>query len=42
MKRIRFIGPGVMGERMCRNLARKSRDGDLYFPVVSRSLDRKH
>ena len=40
--RIGFIGLGVMGEPMCRNLALKSGDGDLNFPVVSRLIGRKH
>ncbi len=42
MKRIGFIGLGVRGEPMCRIPARKSGDGGLYFPVVSRSIGRKH
>jgi 3-hydroxyisobutyrate dehydrogenase-like beta-hydroxyacid dehydrogenase len=85
-RRIGFIGVGIMGEPMCRNLALKSGasviaydrdrkplarfeahgviaavdasgalnaddrlrqaveagDGDLYFPVVSRLIGRKH
>ena len=39
---IGFIGLGVMGEPMCRNLALKSGDGELYFPVVSRLIGRKY
>jgi len=29
--RIGFIGLGVMGEAMCRKLALKSGDGEIYF-----------
>ena len=48
MRRIGFIGLGVMGEPMCRNLALGSGapviacDGELNFPVVSRLIGRKH
>jgi 3-hydroxyisobutyrate dehydrogenase-like beta-hydroxyacid dehydrogenase len=41
-RRIGFIGLGVMGAPMCRKLALKSDDGELYFPVVSRLIGRKH
>jgi len=40
-----FIGLGVMGGRMCRNLARRSGRpivgyGHLYSPVIYRLLER--
>jgi len=32
-----FIGLGVMGEPICRNLVKK---GEAYFPVIARLIDR--
>lgn len=40
--RIGFVGLGVMGDPMCRNLALNSSDGGLYFSVVGRLIGRKH
>ena len=44
-KTIGFIGLGVMGEPICRNLVKKSgadaNSGGAYFPVIAKHIGRQ-
>ena len=39
-QKLGFIGLGVMGEPMCRNLAAKSRHAGLDAPSIAREIER--